>query len=118
MNREGYPRVGMAVNPVGTLTVEREAESRVIGWTVVRMCLQFVEDIAEDLNGTIINSISQRRAAIVKGEGTNVANTPVPGWTENADRPVENGCQFSTTLVELRISQSLISPSKLQMHVP
>lgn len=49
MNREGCPRVGMAANPVGTLTVESEAESRAIGWTVVRMCFQFVEDIAEDL---------------------------------------------------------------------
>lgn len=54
-NREGYPRVGMAVNPVGTFTVESDAESREIGWTVVRMCLQFVEDIAEDLYEIVIN---------------------------------------------------------------
>lgn len=61
MNREGCPRVGMAANPVGTLTVESEAESLAIGWTVVRMCFQFVEDIAEDLYGAIIKSVSQKR---------------------------------------------------------
>ena len=49
INREGNPRPGMVVNPVGILTVDNCGEFREIGCTVVRMFLQLVDEIVDDL---------------------------------------------------------------------